>query len=301
MVWSLDGREIQYVEGTRYNNLDLRYGFPLAGEFDGGTPHERVDLVGVGDEGGLQMDFFKVNPATRRLEPAGSIGTADGLVPYGSCMYYSVRRNRYSYIVNSEKGRVQQWELRGAEGRVTGTLVREFDVGSQTEGCVADDVLGHLYIGEEKVGVWKYGAEPEEGTERVLVDTTGAGGHLAADVEGLALYYTSNERGYLLVSSQGDSTIAVYTREGSNAYIGSFAVTSDGEIDAVTRSDGIDVTNFPLGVAFPSGLFVVHDAHNSGAPASNFKFAPWESIANALGLVIDTSWDPRAVGASRPR
>jgi 3-phytase len=166
---------------------------------------------------------------------------------------------------------------------------------------VADDVLGHLYVGEEKVGVWKYGVEPDAGDGRVRVDTTGAGGHLTADVEGLALYDASGDRGSLLVSSRGDSTIAVYTREANNSYLGSFRVISNGEIDAVTGTDRIDVTNFPLGNAFPSGLFVAHDASNSGAAASDFKVVPWESSANALGLVIDTFWDPRAVGALRRR
>ena len=28
----------------------------------------------------------------------------------------------------------------------------------QLEGCVADDILGHLYIGEEDRGIWKYAA-----------------------------------------------------------------------------------------------------------------------------------------------
>jgi 3-phytase len=94
MVWDLDGREIQSVEGPRSQNLDLRYHFPLAGRFSDGTPHERVDLVGVGNERGRQFDFSKVNPSTRGLELAGSISTANGLKPYGGCMYHRIFRGR---------------------------------------------------------------------------------------------------------------------------------------------------------------------------------------------------------------
>jgi len=295
MVYGLDGRELQYVDGTNYNNLDLRYNFPLAGTFSGGTPHQTVALVGVGDELGEQLDFFKVNPATRRLESAGSITTS--IVPYGSCMYRSPVSGRFYYFVNDQSGATQQWELRdGGGGNVTGTLVRQFEVGTKTEGCVADDVLARFYIGEEAVGVWRYDAEPGGGSTRIQVDTTGVGGHLTADVEGMSLYYTWNGSGYLIVSSQGSSTFAVYSRDGDNTFLGTFSVPANGTIDAVSSTDGLDVTNFPLGGGFSQGLLVVHDATNSGGTASNYKYVPWESVAGALSLRIDTSWDPRHVG-----
>jgi 3-phytase len=296
MVWGLDGKELQYVEGTKYSNLDLRYNFPLAGRFTNGTAHQAVALVGVGDESGRRVDFFKVNPGTRRLEPAGSIHTANRLVPYGSCMYHSAVNGKYHYFVNAKSGVVQQWQLHDGGGQVAGTLVRTFDVGSQPEGCVADDVLGHVYIGEESVGIWKYGAEPGAGNARTQVDKTGSAGNLTADVEGLAIAYAGQDGGYLLASSQGNSTIVVYTREGTNTFLGRFTVGASGAIDGATDTDGIDVANVPLGAAFPKGLFVLHDGTNSGASASNVKYVPWESIAIALGLVVDTSYDPRAIG-----
>jgi 3-phytase len=297
MVYGLDGRELQYVTGTHYNNLDLRYNFPLAGQFSGGAPHQKVALIGVGDETNNQVDFFKVNPTARTLESAGSITPANGLVPYGSCMYVSPVTGKYYYFVNAKTGVTQQWEIRdGGSGTVVGSLVRQFDVGSQPEGCVADDVLAHFYIGEETVGIWKYGAEPGAGSARTQVDKTGTGGNLTADVEGLSIYYIGDNTGYLIASSQGSSTIGVYARTGSNTFLGSFRIVANGTIDAVSSTDGLDVTNFPLGSAFPGGLFVAHDASNSGGTASNYKYVPWESIAVALGLRVDTSWDPRLIG-----
>ena len=79
---------------------------------------------------------------------------------------------------------MEQWELfDNGSGKVDGVRVRSFDVGSQTEGMVADDQLGYLYVGEEDVGIWRYGAEPTDPADnanRFLVDSTngGAGGHL---------------------------------------------------------------------------------------------------------------------------
>jgi 3-phytase len=254
--------------------------------------------VGVGDELGRQIDFFKVNPGTRRLEPAGSIDPADGLVPYGSCMYHSSVSGKHYYFVNAKSGVVQQWELRdggSGAGQVVGDLVRSFTVGTQPEGCVADDFLGHVYVGEEAVGIWKFGAEPGAGAARTQVDHTGPDGHLVADVEGLAIYYAGADRGYLLASSQGNSTIAVYTREGGNAFVGSFRVEANGTIDGVTGTDGLEVTSFGMSGAFPNGLLAVHDNANDGGSASNIKYVLWDPIAGALGLLMDTSVDPRAV------
>ena len=72
--------------------------------------------------------------------------------------------------------------------------MRQFSVGSTTEGCVADDEVGHFYVAEEDVAIWKYGAEPGAGTSRTKVDGAG-GGRLTADIEGLAIYYASNGTG----------------------------------------------------------------------------------------------------------
>jgi 3-phytase len=214
-------------------------------------------------------------------------------------MYVSPASGKYYYFANAKSGVCQQYELSdGGGGNVSGTLVRSFDVGGQTEGCVADDVRAQFYIGEEAVGVWKYGAEPGDGSTRNSVDNTS--GNLRADVEGVGLYYVSNGGGYLIVSSQGNSTFSVYERTGNNAYLGTFTVVANGAIDAVSGTDGLDVTNLPLGASFPQGLLVVHDSSNSGGSASNHKYVPWQHVASALNLSIDTSWDPRQVRGGAP-
>ena len=56
------------------------------------------------------------------------------------------------------------------------------------------------------------------------------------------------------------------------------------------------MVNFPLGTAFPEGLFVAQDADNTGAAASTHKYVPFKSIADALGLAMDTTWNPRKIG-----
>jgi 3-phytase len=191
-------------------------------------------------------------------------------------MYHSRKTGKFYYFVNSKAGVAEQWELFDAGGRVDARKVRELAVGSQTEGCVADDELGRFYIGEEAVGIWRYGAEPSDGAARTQVDTTSDHGHLTSNVEGLALVYGTGEEGYLIASSQGSSSYVLYQR-GDNAYVGAFTIAAQGSIDAVSDTDGIDATAANLGPAFPHGVFVAQDGKNEGAN-QNFKLVPWQAI-----------------------
>jgi 3-phytase len=269
-VYDLEGNEIQYLADGDLNNVDLRDGFHLGGE--------SVTLVTAADSATNRLAIYRVDPVTRELVDVAAREIELGIAAYGSCMYRSAKTGRFYVFVNSEKeagdpgGRVEQWELIEAGGKVDARRVRSFAVGSQTEGCVADDELGDLYIGEEARGIWKYRAEPNGGTERERVDSTGAGGHLEAEVEGLALAYGPARSGYLVASSQGNSSLAVYRRE-DNDYVKTFTIEGAEGIDAVEETDGIEATTRDLGEAFPDGLLVAHDGSDDGG-RTNFKLVP---------------------------
>ncbi|GII42413.1 phytase [Planotetraspora phitsanulokensis] len=197
-------------------------------------------------------------------------------------------------------------------------------VGPQVEGMVVDAETGTLYAAQEDVGVWRMPADLtgrpalidrvrefgvpatfDAATEECVpgADPGFGGHHLAADAEGLTIYYGKNGKGYLIASSQGDDTFSVYGRSGANAYIGSFQVGDHGAVDGVQASDGAMVVNVPLGRSFPKGLFVTHDGANTpealdpeGEERENtdFKYVKWDDIAGRLGLDVDTrSWNPR--------
>lgn len=199
----------------------------------------------------------------------------------------------------------------------------------QVEGMVVDQERGILYAGQEDVGIWKmglqlntavprlvdkvreygvpytYNTEEEECVINYGADPGYGGNHLSADVEGLTIYYAAGSRGYLLASSQGDNTFAVYEQLGNNRYLGSFRLGNSGGIDGVQESDGAAVINVPLGQAFPRGLLVTQDGQNtpevldgSGEVRANtnFKFTPWPSVAGAFPAplqVSPNSWNPR--------
>lgn len=272
-VYDLRGRQIQYLPDGKMNNVDIRYNFPLGGR--------RVALVTAGNRTDNSIAIYRVNPATRMLEnvAARKITT---LETYGSCMYRSRATGKFYYFVNSKAGKVEQWELSGnREGRVEAQSVRSFAVGSQTEGCVADDESARFYIGEENVGIWKYGAEPNAGTARTQVAKTSPEGPLVSNVEGLTLTYGKNGAGCLIASSQGSSTYVVYRRDGKNQFVKSFRIVDAAGIDGVSETDGIDATTVNLGPAFPYGVFITQDGHNDGN--QNFKLVPLQSIIGSRG------------------
>ena len=287
-VYDLAGAQLAYYRDGMPNNVDLRYNFPLGGE--------RVALVVTSDTSTDRLRAYRVDPDTRRLVDVAARPLEVGLGVAGLCLYVSPRSGRYYAFVGDSSGNIQQWRFfDDGNGRVDATKVRTLALGSTTEGCVADDEAGHLYVAEEDVAIWRYGAEPGAGRARTRVDAVGRGGRLTADVEGLALYYGLDGGGYLLASSQGSDTFAVYQRRGGNAFVASFTVAA-GRVDGVSYTDGIDVTNAGLGAAFPAGVFIAQDNQN-GERNQNFKLVPWGAIARSAGLLIDPDWDPRRVGA----
>src|ERR1044072_8320618 len=267
-VYDLSGKEIQFLADGQINNVDSRDDFPLDGK--------KVPLVTASNRSNNSIVVYRINVETRRLEnvAAGVIKTNEA---YGACMYRSSKSGRFYYFSTSKHGVGEQDELFDAgQGAVNAKKVRQINVGSQVEGCVADDELGYLYVGEENVAIWKYNAEPDAGLKRPKVEGVG-GGNLVADIEGLTLAYGAGGNGYLIASSQGNDTFAVYRREGSNGYVKSFRIVAGGKIDRVTNTDGIHATTANLGPLFPNGVFIAQDGTDDSGK-QNFKLVPWQSI-----------------------
>ena len=190
------------------------------------------------------------------------------------------------------------------------------------EGLVADPTHNALYLAQEDVGIWrvrldqptdqaswnlfakvrKFGVpysrtwDQEENEYACELDFRHGtqNDNLWADTEGLTLYDGANGKGYILASSQGNNTVAVYDRI-TNNYVGSFTV-ADGKIDAVNETDGMMVVNVNLGEKFPQGLLVMQDGQNvydqnqsgAGRSSTNFKYVSWEDVAKSMNLQVNT-------------
>ncbi len=272
-VYDLDGKQLQFLEDGELNNVDVRGGFAL-----GGTS---VDIAVAGNRTDNSMAIYAIDPESRRLTNVGADSLPLGIEVYGSCLYKDLATGKLYAFFNAKDGTVEQWELvdNGA-GRVAANRVRTFDVGSQVEGCVADDELGHFYIGEEEHAIWKYSAAPDGGDTRTMVDDVRPTGHIEPDVEGLTIYQSGPGTGYLIASSQGSNEFLVYRREGDNAFLFAFSIGASETIDEVSGTDGIDVVSANLGGAFTKGLFVAQDDEDD-AGTQNFKLVPWSAIAEA--------------------
>jgi 3-phytase len=193
----------------------------------------------------------------------------------------------FVFVNNGDDGIYRQWRITAQGGRAVAEQVREFTVGSQAEGCAADDETGALYIAEEAGGLWKYSARADGGAERQEIDRVDGPNGLEADIEGVSVWQGSGGRGFIVLSNQGADNYAVYRREGDNAFVGLFHIVADPErgMDGVSETDGLDVTSAPLGKNFPDGLLVVQDGRNlSPRERQNYKFVSWRAIAESLGI-----------------
>ncbi|GMW00797.1 MAG: hypothetical protein AMXMBFR84_19340 [Candidatus Hydrogenedentota bacterium] len=273
-VYTLHGKLVQSLPDGQMNNVDIRAGFQ--GRNGVST------LVAATNRTNNTIAIYRLDESTGILTGQNK-GIESGVAVYGFCLYRNKAGAMYAFVTTKE-GEIVQWRLQEDEsGAVTGKRVRVLRVDGQVEGCVADDALAVLYVGEETRGIWRFNAEPNAGDERIAVDTVRPDGRLTADIEGLALYAKPDGKGYLVASCQGSNEFAVYSRELGNAFAGSFQVGATNAIDAVTGTDGIDVCSASLGGAFGHGLFVAQDdVDNSGT--QNFKLVAWEAIEQVLHL-----------------
>ncbi|PWR20921.1 phytase [Zavarzinia compransoris] len=274
VVYDLDGRVVQDLPVGRLNNVDVRAGFAL------GTA--LVDIAVASNRDRNTIDVFAIDRASGTLRPAGAIETGLAAI-YGICLFQAPDGPLYAFA-NDKDGSFLQYRLAGDGERVTGTLLRRFEVASQPEGCVADDRHQRLFLGEEDVGVWSVDARPEGAA--TLAPVAAVGDLLVADVEGLALYPGAGG-GYLLVSSQGNDSYAVFDALPPHRPRGAFriGINAAAGIDGASETDGIEVTAAPLGGVFGQGLLVVQDGRKRMPESSqNFKLVPWSRVAETLAL-----------------
>jgi 3-phytase len=281
-VYDLQGRLVQRIEEGFFGNVDVRSRVQVGSL--------TRDVVAVSRSG---LRLYTVDPVQRRLVNVTDSATGSLQVPTageGLCLYHDRGSGRVYAFMVSRAGRVSQYELHDADadGRLEAARVRLWYLGSEAEGCVADDALGRFYVAEEDVALWRYGARPQDGTssaDRVAVDRVSAsGGRLAADIEGLTLAQTGPTSGYLIASAQAGSNtrnfFAVYDRA-TNAFVRTFTVEAGTAADRCGRTDGIAAHAGGLGSRFPSGLFVCQDGKNTlpgSAGNQNFKLVPLDQV-----------------------
>ncbi len=274
-VYNLDGTLRKFMRLGTLNNVDVRDGFSYRGR-------DHVLIVASNDDlNNITVLLF--DPATDTfVTPDGSLLPTGDFSPYGICLTRTVN-GTFHAGVTSKAGIYQQYAISAKDGRMQAVKVRDFSTGGKTEGCVFDDRTGQLYIAEEEGGLYRYPAMPSgKDTQIVIAKHTDHG--MAADLEGVSIYEQGPNGGYLIVSSQGNHSYAVFALP-SHEFVGRFRIV-DGDLDATSTTDGIAATSLRT-ARFPEGFLVVQDDSDDTSPSEankrqNFKIIDWREIKPAL-------------------
>jgi len=275
--YDLTGRLVQDFPDGRLNNVDLRP-FTLAGR--------QVWLVGASRRDDDTMAFYvmegdgtlsRADPFTLPAAPAEMAGEVDDV--YGFAMQRDPATGRVFALVNFKSGHVLQWEITGASGTLSATLVRHWKVATQPEGMVADDAGGFIYVGEEDAGIWRVPADPAAAPLAEVVDRIPGDCLPRDDVEGLGIYDNGRDR-FLVASAQGIHRAAIYQLDAAGASCVALVEIAAGAVDGVSETDGLEVTATVM-PGFPQGLLVMMDDQNAGF-TTNFKLIDWAAIAAGL-------------------
>ena len=273
MVYDMAGRQTQFLDSGRLNNVDLRQQVLFDGQsFDLAVASQRDDnvvvLYGI-DAGGTVAELTRFATGFDNI--------------YGICLYQP-KAGGLEVIVNDKGGAFRQYRVQRDSGVFRAVLGRAFKVATQPEGCVADDRSERLFIGEEKRGVWTLAASAAQPARMSMALAVGK--HLHADVEGMAIYHGALAS-YLIVSSQGDSSYVVLDAAAPYRVRGRFKVGFNlaAGIDGTAETDGLDVTSRKLGGAFEHGMLVIQDGYKRLPDGpQNFKYVSWDEVARALQL-----------------
>jgi 3-phytase len=272
-VYDITGRTVSFTPSPRLNNVDLRSNITVN--------QANAVLVAASDrrdETNAAIALFTLDTDAGKLLPLANLQIGQGEA-YGICLWQRKSDGRvYAFLVLKD-GRIDQVELDLSGATVTGKVVRQMKLSSQSEGCVADDRTGLVYVAEEDVGIWRFDARPNASLKaRAMARANGK--QLVADVEGLAIAPSGRNGGYLLASSQGDYAYTVY-RLRDGGYIGRFRIGDGPSVDGVQETDGLELALGDFGPDYPAGMLVVQDGDNS-PETQNFKFVSWADVLKVL-------------------
>ena len=286
--YNLQGQELSYTNLGNINNIDIR-------------------TINVGDDenvsdftflfasnrtlGSVDLWVFEDNETRQKLETDSwqvpskpSFRGKSDIIVYGICAGIDAKYGLVAFLTEDTGPRVEVWNL--TEDGLN--LITTFNNGGESEGCVYDDLNRTLFISEEEVrGVLKaYRLDDSfDFSEPYIVDSRD--GQIGGDPEGVSLYKTPNNSGYLILSSQGDSKFNLYDRNYPYDYITSFRIGSSKSIDNVTDTDGIETINFKLSDEYPKGIMIAQDGYNKDglwSKKQNFKFVSFQDILEAVDV-----------------
>ncbi|MEM6264264.1 MAG: phytase [Bacteroidota bacterium] len=241
----------------RPNNIDIEYGLQLG---DSSTDiavyterfAEKIRVISLPDmkliDGGGIPVFEGEEPAEFRA-------------PMGISLYKDSQAKDVYAIVSRKNGPTDstylwQYKLESLDGTtVAGTLVRKFGAfkpGAEIEAIAVDDDMGVVYYSDEAAGVRKYWAHPDSGNAQLALFGQE---DFQEDREGIAVWKTGPNTGFIIVSDQQANRFLLYPREGTDGNPHQHELAHVWNMSTL-KTDGCEVYPGYLSPKFPNGIFV---------------------------------------------
>ncbi len=278
-VYDLNGSELGFSALGATNNVDVRVLNKTLYIATSNRTSSVIDLWAI-----PELEAYKYFSTTD--DPFNSFSKHTsidaGMNVYGICL--GVYKNNLVALLTEEEGiRNQFWDLTNQMLINTINIIADEsnppENGNEAEGCVFDDDNETFFVSREgNDGILKAFNTADQSFIKVIDNRAG---NIIGDPEGVAIYKSNVSEGFIIVSSQGDSTFNVYDRQYPYDFQFKFSVTD------VADTDGLDIVNFSIGELYPDGIMVVQDGFN--APYNqNFKIVNVSEIKKkilTLGLI----------------
>lgn len=275
-VFDLKGKIIKSktIKGLkRPDNVDIAYGINLGGK--------KTDIAITTERYTHKLRIYSL-PDMKPVDNGG-IPVFEGETAneyrdlMGIAIYTDPKGNIYAVVGRKSGpktgGYLWQYQLTdNGKGSIQAKLVRKFGDYSgkkEIEAIAVDNELGYVYYCDEQFGIRKYYADPAKGNQELSLFGQG---DFAVDNEGIAIYKTKGNKGYILVSDQGVKQLKVYNRTGKAGAPNQHPLLATIKYSA-NQTDGIDVVSVPLNSDFKHGLLVAMSDDKT------FHFYRWEDIA----------------------
>lgn len=275
----LSGKTINYYEIGKVNNVDVLYDYKYQDSM--------VSILGCSNRTTQAVNLFVIEASGNLVQLNHESFTMDTSRIddiYGFCFGRDKSNGKDYVFVNGKNGLLIQYEILNEKNTVSLKKVRQVQFDSQTEGMVVDENSGRLFVGEEDAGVWMLDVAPDSDTQTFLDLSNEENPMIKFDIEGLTVL-DQDSISWLIVSSQGNFTYAVFDLDQDNDYLTSFKIVGTDEIDGVEETDGIAVIGDSLSTKFPAGIFVAQDGFNyqkDSITAQNFKYVDVRDIISSL-------------------
>jgi 3-phytase len=311
-VYNLQGQELQFLGGSKLNNVDLDQ-----------------DLAIATNRSLNALDFYTIEDGVVSFSGRVPLFDQQGqsFEPYGLCLSPQ-NESQLSIFLPTKTGTVYHYKaLR--QPPYTIDLMETIDIGSQVsveqdalirqlvrkevnaegdedeleeklqerfilEACVSDPTRKKVYVGMENLGIWSLDLAQPNHKPKLLTSIQGSWTdidewgkpetpRITDDIEGMDVIQ-HGDQSYLLFSSQGISEFSLFDLQ-AERWVGNFEIGLN-PTDPITLTDGLAVVTQALGSQYPEGILVVHDDQNTDVQGevkrANYKIVSLADVWRAL-------------------